>query len=135
MPSRSIIANASRSHHSCCLPSKCYPPAGSACGAAGRSDGAAANEFKEPSVSQDCSARGGLDYLRALPARPGNCILFRPSKVMAASPESLANIWRVSILNGHRNVFLITPKGHYTFLRPGEDSTSPFGIFPFLPHK
>lgn len=91
--------------------------------------------FKEPSLSKDRIARGGLDYLHALLAMPGNWILFRPSRAMATSPNCFVNIWRDSISNGHRNFLLVTPKGHYTFLRPGVDSTSPFGVFPFLPYK
>ena len=35
----------------------------------------------------------------------------------------------------HRNVIPAHRKGHYTFLRPREDSTPPFGIFPFHPYK
>lgn len=54
---------------------------------------------------------------------------------MAASHICLVNAWLVLIWNGHRFAFLITPKGHYTFLCLGEDSTSPFGLIPFLPYK
>ncbi|KAL9136042.1 MAG: hypothetical protein Q9175_002751 [Cornicularia normoerica] len=54
---------------------------------------------------------------------------------MAASAEYFVNIWRVSILKAHRNSFVVTPKGHYSFLRPGEESTSPFEVFLSSPYK
>ena len=41
----------------------------------------------------------------------------------------------LSFWNRHRIVYFVTPKGHYTSLCPGEDLTSPLGVFPFLPYK
>ena len=74
MPSRSVNAIASLSHHSCCFPYDIrYQPA-----VLGMLRAAAMAPLptmsKEPSLSQDCSARGVLDYLRAVLAMAGNWI-------------------------------------------------------------
>lgn len=71
MPSRIVNAIASLSHRSCCFPSDIlYQPA-----VLGMLRAAAMAPLpttsKEPSLSQDCSARGVLHYLRAVLAIAG----------------------------------------------------------------